>query len=125
VGWSVRLFVVNTTGEPDPAEEAVYLNPEILSAEGAVVDEEGCLSIPGVKGKVERKARVVVRAQGLDGAVFEETAEDLRARVIQHELDHLDGILFVQRLGASDKLLAGKVLKELEREYREKHEEGP
>jgi peptide deformylase len=118
VGWGARLFVVNTSGEPGADTERVYVNPEIVETQGEAVDEEGCLSIPGVRGKVTRHQRVVVRACDLQGQPFEEALEDLEARVVQHELDHLDGILFISRLGVSDRLLARKVLKQLEREYR-------
>ena len=123
VGWSVRLFVVNTTGEPDPAAERVYVNPELSLPPGPVEedsDEEGCLSIPGVRGKVTRHKRLVVRALNLEGIAIEEDVSDLHARVVQHELDHLDGILFITRLSASDRILAGKVLKKLEKEYKER-----
>jgi peptide deformylase len=119
VAWSVRLFVVNPGGEEDRSRERVYINPEIVLREGEVVDEEGCLSIPGVRGKVARSERVVVRALDLDGKPFEEDARDLEARAIQHELDHLDGILFITRLSAMERLQAGKALKKLEKEYKE------
>src|SRR5262245_14100463 len=98
VGWSVRLFIANVTGEPDPAEERIYINPRILAAEGELREEEGCLSIPEVRGVVTRSRQVAVKAQGLDGSAFAEEASDLHARVIQQELDHLDGILFISRL---------------------------
>jgi peptide deformylase len=119
VGWSVRLFVANPTGEPDPAQERIYINPRILSAEGEIREEEGCLSIPDVRGPVTRSQRVQVRAQNLRGEVFEEDAVDLKSRVIQHELDHLDGILFISRLTSGDRLLVNKALKKLESERSE------
>jgi peptide deformylase len=118
VGWSVRLFVANTKGEPDPGSERVYINPEISLREGEVCEEEGCLSIPGVRGKVTRSARIILRAKNLSGNAFEEDAIGLEARVLQHEFDHLDGILFLTRLSASDRMLAGTVLKKLERDYK-------
>lgn len=120
VGWSARLFVMNPAGEPDPEEERVFVHPEVVQAEGEVLDEEGCLSIPEVRGKVKRNRRVVLRALDLNGVPFEETLEDLEARVVQHELDHLDGILFVSRLSASDRLRAGRQLKKLEKDYKNK-----
>lgn len=124
VGWSVRLFVMNPSGEPDPLLERVYVNPKILSSEGEVTDEEGCLSIPGVRGKVSRRARLVLSALDLDGRPFEETLDDLPARVVQHENDHLDGILFITRLSTFEKMQASKVLKKLEREYKERLQVG-
>ncbi len=116
VGWSVRLFVVNLAAEPGEGEELVYINPRITGAEGETVEEEGCLSIPDIRGKVARSQRVHVTAQGLDGEVFEQDVEDLHARAVQHELDHLDGILFIQRLGATEKLLIRSKLKKLAKE---------
>ena len=122
VGWSVRLFVLNSLGEEDRSGERAYINPELALPPEPVeedVDEEGCLSIPGVRGKVARHRRLVVKALDLTGAPFEEDISDLHARVVQHELDHLDGILFITRLSASDRLLAGKALKKLEKEYKD------
>jgi peptide deformylase len=118
VGWSARLFIMNPEGEPDPEAERVFVQPEIVEADGEILDEEGCLSIPEVRGKVKRNRRVVVRALDLDGVPFQEALEDLEARVVQHELDHLDGILFISRLSASDRLRAGKQLKKLEKDYK-------
>jgi len=121
VGWGVRLFVLNVTGEPDPDEERVYVNPKVFPVDEDMesVAEEGCLSIPGACGKVTRNERVGVRALDLNGNELEEHAEDLHARVIQHEFDHLDGILFISRLSVTDRLLVGKTLKKLEKEYKE------
>ena len=123
VGWSARLFVVNTSAEPDEPElERVYINPEVSRPsddDGETdTDEEGCLSIPGVRGKVTRPQRIVVRALDLEGRPFEEDLTDLHARVVQHEFDHLDGILFISRLSTTERLLAKKVLKQLERDYK-------
>jgi len=117
VGWSVRLFIVNTTGEEDPSREEIYINPRLFSAEGAIREEEGCLSIPGIRGMVNRSRRVSLKAQSLEGKFFEEEAIDLKARVIQHEFDHLDGILFISRLSSTDRTLISKMLKKLENEY--------
>ena len=120
VGWSARLFIVNLTGEPDPAEERVYVNPRIILREGEIREEEGCLSIPEIRGLVTRSRRVVIQAQDLSGRVFEEEGVDLRARAFQHELDHLDGILFITLLSPADRLLVNKALKKLESEYAER-----
>ncbi len=76
----------------------VLINPEILSEEGSVVAEEGCLSIPDLSEKVKRAARVKVRAQDRAGKPFELEADGLMAKALQHEIDHLNGILFVDRL---------------------------
>ncbi len=125
VGWGVRLFVTNVTGEPDPDEERVFVNPEVRKVDDAEtaneeeVDVEGCLSIPGVQGRVSRLRRVIVTALDLDGNEFEAEAVDLDARVIQHETDHLDGILFLSKLNTTDRLKVAKKLKKLEKEYKQ------
>lgn len=93
VGRRERLTVV----EVDDAR-LVLVNPEIVQRGGSVRGEEGCLSIPDVFADVDRAARVVVRAQDLDGAWFEVEATDLLGRCLQHEIDHLHGKLFIDRL---------------------------
>ncbi len=118
VGLAVRLFVTSPTF--DPADRRVYINPQIISAEGAVESEEGCLSVPGINCKIKRSAVVTVRALGLDGETFEETADDLAARVIQHENDHLDGLTIVSRMGTVARMTNRRQLKELETEFKER-----
>lgn len=113
VSWSTRLFIVNTEGDPEEGEERVYINPSITHSEGETTIEEGCLSLPDIRGKVQRPEIIRVKAQNLDGEWFEEDADEMLARVIQHELDHLDGILFIQRLRATDRLLLKKPLAKL------------
>lgn len=93
VGRSERLFVVDVDGV-----QQAFLNPELLRAEGRNKWEEGCLSIPEVYAEVERPETVTFRAQDLEGAWFEITAGDLLGRCLQHEMDHLVGKLFVDRL---------------------------
>ena len=124
VARSMRLFVINVAGDPEEGEELIYINPRIESAAGEVIDEEGCLSIPDVRGKVTRSERVVIKAQGLDGQWFTQEADDLLARAIQHELDHLDGILFIQRLSAAEQLLVKPALKKLAAKYTEDRSPG-
>lgn len=117
VGWGVRLFVMNPQGVEEPEAARVFINPRILDREGSAVDEEGCLSIPDVRGRVERATRVTVEAQDLDGVVFREDFEHLAARIVQHESDHLDGILFISRLSEADRLAVRRGLKKLEKEH--------
>ena len=95
VGVLKRLFVVNVTGEPE--DELVFINPEILSMEGSQTDNEGCLSVPGKHGLVTRAQKITVKALDAEGKEFTLTAEDFLARAIQHEYDHLDGILYVDK----------------------------
>jgi peptide deformylase len=94
VGRTERITVVDVDGNP-----LVLVNPEIVLSEGRTREEEGCLSIPDVYGDVDRAKRVVVRALDREGKPFEIDAEDLLARCMQHEIDHLHGRLFIDHLG--------------------------
>jgi peptide deformylase len=89
----------------------VLINPEMLSMEGAVVSEEGCLSVPDLSEKVKRAARVKVRAQDRTGRQFEMEAEGLMAKALQHEIDHLNGIVFIDRLSALKRNIIQRKLK--------------
>jgi peptide deformylase len=117
VGWLERVVALNLTGEPGKTE--IYINPRIISKTGEMKDEEGCLSLPGVRGKVVRAEEVTVAAQRLDGQPVEIQATGLLARAWQHEMDHLDGMLFVDRLGTASKIVVGSRLRRLEKEYDE------
>ena len=96
VGVPVRLFVYDVR-DPDIAP-GVLVNPDIVESSGKSKEEEGCLSIPGLSEIVERKASILVRGLGLDGEPVEIRAEGLLSRCIQHEADHLDGVLFLDRV---------------------------
>ena len=98
VGVALRMFVVDIAPTDAPSDPRVFINPEIVTREGETVWEEGCLSFPGIHEEVERAARVTVRSQDLDGKPVEITAEGLLAVAIQHEYDHLDGTLLVDRV---------------------------
>nr|WP_206780240.1 peptide deformylase [Chromobacterium sp. ASV5] len=96
VDYHYRLVVMDISEERD--ERRVFINPEIVEKDGETVYEEGCLSVPGIYDKVTRAERVKVRAQDVDGKAFELEADGLLAICIQHELDHLNGVVFVERL---------------------------
>lgn len=100
VGASIRLFVIDTEWSDDEMGKSpsVILNPEISDREGSITWEEGCLSVPDYSANVERAATITLRGTDLDGNPIEERAEGLRAVCIQHEVDHLDGILFIDRI---------------------------
>ena len=100
VGHAVRLIVVDTewTEEDSERNSLVVVNPFISESEGKIVWEEGCLSVPDLTADVERKARVVLEGTDLDGLPIREEAEELRAVCFQHEIDHLDGILFIDHI---------------------------
>jgi len=117
VGVTVRLFVSIPT--EDPNDRRVYINPEIVAVDGSDDDDEGCLSFPGITCRVKRFETVTLRARGLDGELFEETGTGLAARIFQHESDHLDGRLLVDRMGTVAKLAARRTLKDLEEEFEE------
>jgi len=101
VGVSLQLAVIDLSSREDDDQRhplLVIINPEILSLAGSVMEEEGCLSIPDYAEKVKRAAKVRVRAQDRTGKTFELEAEGLLAKALQHEIDHLNGLLFVDRL---------------------------
>ena len=98
VGESLRLCLVDLSAGRRPDQLLVLINPEMVTCEGMQLKEEGCLSVPGIEATVARPLKVSVRAMDRDGDVREIHAEGLLARALQHELDHLDGILFLDRL---------------------------
>ena len=98
VGVESRVAVVDLSVGEDPDQLHVLINPEVLDREGRGVEVEGCLSIPGITDKVPRPLRIRVRAQDVGGEAFEIEADDWLARAILHEIDHLDGVLFVDHL---------------------------
>ncbi len=105
VGESWQIFVVDCATEGEASDLRVFVNPEIVSKDGTITFDEGCLSFPGAREEVERAERVRVRAQDREGIWFEIEAEGLLAVAIQHEYDHLQGILMIDRLGPLKKRL--------------------
>jgi peptide deformylase len=115
IGEPWQIFVVDCAVEGEPSDLQVFVNPEILTSEGKVTFDEGCLSFPGAREDVERAQKVRVRAQNRDGQSFELDAEGLLAIAIQHEYDHLQGVLMIDRLGPLKKrLLHRKMLRRTE-----------
>ncbi|MDE3103671.1 MAG: peptide deformylase [Acidobacteriota bacterium] len=98
IALSQRMFVIDVSFKKNPDDRLVFINPEIIARKGKQVEEEGCLSLPEIREKVERAAWVKARAQDVHGNWFEIEGDELLARAIQHELDHLDGVLFIDRL---------------------------
>lgn len=98
IGLGVRLTVIDVTSGKNPEARLVLANPEIVHAEGEQREEEGCLSIPGFRGTVMRPRYVTIRAQDVTGKAYEMKGEGLLARAFCHEIDHLNGILFIQHL---------------------------
>lgn len=119
VAWTARVFVMNSAGShEEPGKQRAVINPKILRRKGRTWDEEGCLSIPGVLADVERATKVVVQFTDLDGEQHELPLTDFDARVFQHELDHLDGVLILHRMTAADKIKNRDAVDELKRMYK-------
>ena len=116
VGVSQDLIVVDVSPHDPSAERLALVNPEIVSEEGEVVGEEGCLSFPGITGDVKRAETVRVRALDREGQRFEAPMEGIAARVVQHEIDHLRGILVVDRLSTVKRSLLRGQLRRLKKE---------
>ena len=112
VGILNRLIVIDLDRNDPEGSPLVLFNPEIQSLEGETIEEEGCLSFPGITADVKRAAKAVVTAQDIDGEPIRIEGEDLLARALQHEIDHLDGILFIDHVnGLRRQLLRGKLRK--------------
>ncbi|HXT23976.1 MAG TPA: peptide deformylase [Candidatus Eisenbacteria bacterium] len=116
IGKSIRLAVVDVTGGKNPEAKIVLVNPEIIHGEGEKREEEGCLSIPGFRGYVVRPQFVTIKAQNIKGDQFEIRGEDLLARAFCHEIDHLNGILFLQHLSMLKRDLIKRKIKKLKKQ---------
>jgi peptide deformylase len=108
VGVPLRIFVIDTAAEDEPSDLRVYINPEILELDGVQVWEEGCLSFPGATEEIKRAERVKVRALDREGKEFTLEADGLLAVAIQHENDHLNGVLMIDKLSALKKRMMSK-----------------
>jgi peptide deformylase len=115
VGWSVQLCVMNPTPD-DRSREMVCVNPVLADGEGEEVDDEGCLSFPDIRGNIPRFHKVTCRWYDLAGHRMETVAEGLLARMFQHEIDHLNGRLIIDRMTPASRLKVRGPLRELERE---------
>jgi peptide deformylase len=120
VGVSKRLIVINLAAAPDKGEEIVLANPDVIdAADVRAEDDEGCLSLPGITRVVSRPESVLVRGLDLEGRPREIEGQGLLARVLQHEIDHLDGILFISKVSPADKAALKPKLKEMRLKARE------
>ncbi len=122
VDLPLRLFIVNLEAEPGRGDEMVFINPVVSRPKGQVEMEEGCLSLPGLYAKVRRPERIHITAYGMSGQEIEAELEGMLARVVQHELDHLDGILFTDRLSEASKLEVRPELEEFEEQFLSRRE---
>lgn len=115
VDLPLRLFIVNEKGDPKATDaERVFVNPVLSRRKGRHEDEEGCLSLPGLYGQVVRPESVAIHAYDLAGREIREELRGMMARVVQHETDHLDGVLFIDRLSETGRLAAKEALDEFE-----------
>jgi peptide deformylase len=108
VGILKRFFIMDVSQREGKNKLEVYINPEIISAEGETIYEEGCLSIPGYFAPVKRYAKIYVKAYDINGNPVEKELDEISAIAFQHEYDHLDGILFIDRLSPIKKQLFKK-----------------
>jgi peptide deformylase len=106
IGIPKRLTVIDLSNKKEPKDKIVLINPEITLQEGKQLEEEGCLSLPEIREKVRRSARVIVKAQDEYGEWKEYEGTELLARAFQHEIDHLNGVLFIFRISALKRDLA-------------------
>jgi peptide deformylase len=116
VGVSKRLAVIDLSLGQDPKQKLVLVNPEIIFRDGKVYEEEGCLSFPEIREKVVRAAKVRIRAQDEHGKWSEMDGDDLLSRCFQHEIDHVDGMLFIFRMSALKRDLNLRKIRKLQRE---------
>ncbi len=124
VALPYRMFVVNATGDPNSGEELAFLNPILTRPRGTAIQEEGCLSLPGLRADVRRPQRVVVEAWSIDGEPIRIDLDGFLARVVQHEFDHLEGRLFTDRLPDAAGLEVKRDLELLEDIYHGKQSRG-
>jgi len=123
VPW--QLLVMNDLADPEQKDhEHVLINPVILDFKGSQEGDEGCLSFPDLFQKVRRAKTVKVQAYNLDGQGIEIEASDLTARILQHEIDHLKGVLYIDNMGTIARLASRGTLRSLEREYQRDQERG-
>lgn len=125
VNLPYRFFIMNLASDPEEKEmEQVFINPVISLPKGSEEGEEGCLSLPGLYADVTRPERVKVSAYDLSGQEIEKELEGLEARVVQHETDHLEGVLFIDRLSETSKIAVREKLEEFEDSFVSEQQQG-
>jgi peptide deformylase len=116
VGVPKRVTVIDLSLGKDPAQKLVLVNPKVIHKEGKQYEEEGCLSFPEIREKISRASKVKVRAQNEKGDWFEMDGEELLSRAFQHEIDHLDGVLFIFRMSALKRNLNLRKIRKMQSE---------
>jgi peptide deformylase len=115
IAISKRITVIDVSFGKNPEEKYALINPEVVLTEGRQVEEEGCLSLPEIREKVPRAARVKVRAQDVTGKWFEVEGTELLARALLHEIDHLDGVLFIDRISRLKRELVLRKIRKMQK----------
>jgi peptide deformylase len=115
ISLSKRITVIDVSFRKNPSDKIALINPEIIHAEGRQVEEEGCLSLPEIREKVVRASKVKVKAQDVTGKWFEVEGEELLARALQHEIDHLDGVLFIDRISRLKRELVLRKIRKMQK----------
>jgi peptide deformylase len=115
IGIPKRIAVIDVTFKEDPDAKLVLINPEIIKLEGKLTQSEGCLSIPEFRENVSRAKQATVRAQDVTGKWYEKTGDDLLARAFQHEIDHLNGKLYIHRISGLKRDLMKRKIRKLEK----------
>jgi peptide deformylase len=115
IGLRRRLTVIDTSQGEDESRKFVLINPEIVRREGSQIGEEGCLSIPGFREQVKRANKVRIRAQNEKGQIVEHDGEELLARAMQHEIDHLNGVLFIKHISTLKRDLIRRKIRKLQK----------
>jgi peptide deformylase len=124
VGLPYRFFILNLEGDPAKAPEYVFINPEIRRSGAVIEKEEGCLSFPEIYAPVKRPEKLVLSAYDLNGQEINYSLDGFFARAVQHEYDHLDGVLFIDRLSPSGLLSVKQALSDLELEFQGDRDRG-
>jgi peptide deformylase len=115
IGMKKRISVIDVSVGENEADKIVIINPEIITREGKQTGEEGCLSIPGFREPVSRANKVSIRARNEKGETVELAGEELLARAFQHEIDHLDGILFINHLSSLKRDIIRRKIKKMQK----------
>ena len=124
VNLPLRLFIVNTSSDAEEDEQLVFINPVLSKGKGSEIEDEGCLSLPGVYGPVNRSRTIHIEAFGLQSNVISMDLDGLLARIVQHETDHLDGIMFLDRMNPLSLKTLQADLQEFELEFASRREGG-
>jgi peptide deformylase len=115
ISVSQRITVIDTSFKKNAKDKLVLINPEVVDTRGKQVEEEGCLSLPDIREKVQRAAWVKVKAQNEHGEWFEVEGEELLARALLHEIDHLNGVLFIDRISRLKRELVLRKIKKMQK----------